>query len=130
MLYKYGIRLSGPNPKELIKPVNLEEVKRASKSNLLDEWQPKINDPEAFKSPDYNTDHLRAYAVLTMCRILYTAKVGEFVSKKTAASWVKKTYAKKWGDLVKKAENWSHGKKMDAEKQIQDLIKFTINEIG
>jgi predicted nucleotidyltransferase len=34
----------------------------------------------------------QAYAILTMCRVLYTFKRGEIVSKQQAASWAEKVY--------------------------------------
>jgi hypothetical protein len=129
VLYDCGIVLVGPNPKDLIKPINMDDVREASKRNLIHEWQPKLKDPLALKSADYDTNHLRAYAVLTMCRILYLAKNERFASKRAASAWVKKTYGKPWSDLVKKAEDWQHGKKMNAEAQVKDFIKFTIKEV-
>jgi len=128
-LYEYGIALLGPDPKELIESVSLDEVREASKRNLIQEWQPKLKDPSAFKSADYDSNHLQAYAVLTMCRILYVAKNDGVASKRVASAWVKKTYGRPWSDLVKKAEDWQHGKEMNAEEQIKDFIKFTIKEV-
>jgi len=130
VLYQYGIALLGPDPKELIKSVKLDEVREASKRNLIQEWQPKINNPSAFRLADYESNHLQAYAVLTMCRILYAAKNDGVASKRVASAWVKKTYGRPWSGLVKKAEDWQHGKEMNAEEQIKNFIKFTIKEVG
>lgn len=130
VLYECGIALLGPDPKELIESVDMDEVREASKRNLIQEWQPKLKDPLAFKSADYDSNHLQAYAVLTMCRILYSAKNDGVASKRVASAWVKKTYGRPWSDLVKKAEDWQHGKEMNAEEQTRDFIKFTVKELG
>jgi predicted nucleotidyltransferase len=130
VLYECGIALLGPDPKELIGSVNLDAVREASKRNLIQEWQPKLKDPSAFRSDDYDSNHLQAYAVLTMCRILYLAKNDGVASKRVASTWAKKTYGRPWSDLVKKAEDWQHGKEMNAEEQTKDFIKFTVKEVG
>lgn len=129
-LYESGITLFGPDPKDIISPIKIEDVRVASQKNLLNEWQTKLEDPTPFKSDDYNSSHLQAYAVLTMCRILYTANNKDVVSKKVAATWTKNTYGKQWRSLIEKAENWKHGKKLNLEGEIKKFIKFVVKEIA
>ena len=129
-LYESGVTLFGTDLKKLIKPVDIKKAREASKKNLLDEWKPKLQEPEPFEEEDYNRDHLQAYAILTMCRILYLAKNNSFPSKKTASSWVKEKYGQPWKDLVEKAGNWKHGKEMNRQQKTLEFIKFVVNEIG
>lgn len=129
-LYKYGIALYGPEPKNFIKPIDINNVRAASKKNLYEEWQPKLKEQNPFEGDDYDSNHLQAYAILTMCRILYTAKNENFVSKKIASVWVKKMYGKSWNDLIEKAEAWKHGKELNAQKETLAFIKFTIDKVG
>lgn len=124
-LYQKGIALYGPSPKEIMKPVRVSLVRKASEKNLIDEWVPKLTQQQPFNSADYDTNHLQAYAVLTMCRILYTASNNLVVSKKVAAAWVKQTYGNRWKSLIEKAERWEHGKTMDAQEDVLKFIRFT-----
>src|SRR5260370_38300856 len=47
----------------------------------------------------------QAYAILTMCRMLYTFKHGEFVSKKKAALWAEKELPE-CTSLIQRAVLW------------------------
>ena len=128
-LYTSGITLAGSDIKNLIKPVDINAVRAASKNNLLGEWQPKLNDPFQFNEPDYDSNHLQAYAILTMCRILYTEFQDQIVSKKVASAWVKKTYGHPWDKLIEKAENWKHGMEMNSERKTKAFIQFVIDKV-
>jgi|SRR3989344_1005503 len=129
VLYKCGVAIYGPNPKELIKPVDIADVRAASKRNLLDEWQPKLNDPKSFEAEDYDASHLQAYAILTMCRILHRAFNENVASKRVASEWAIKTYGKPWSDLIEKAESWKHGIDMNTKKETLEFIEFTIDKV-
>lgn len=45
----------------------------------------------------------RAYAVLTLCRILYSFRKGTIVSKPRAATWAIKYLPKEWSDIILQA---------------------------
>src|SRR5271166_2481745 len=45
VLYERGVSLIGPGPKALIGPVDIRDVREASKKDLLEEWEPKLQDP-------------------------------------------------------------------------------------
>lgn len=127
-LYEYGIALEGPDPKNLIQTISITDVINASRRNLLKEWMPKLKEKNPFENPDYDRNHLQAYAALSMCRILYTAKNKEIASKKKASQWAKITYGNQWGNLIEKAENWKHGEILNVENEILGFIRFTISE--
>jgi len=129
VLYECGVALAGPAPKDLLKSVDIIAVREASKKCLLEEWLPKLEKKEPFKEEGYDTNHLQAYAILTMCRILHRAKKDDVVSKRKASTWVKKIYPE-WDNLVEKAESWKHGMKMDAEEETKEFIKFTVEKIN
>jgi hypothetical protein len=82
-LYKRGVSLIGPDPKTLIGPINVSDVREASKRDLLKEWRPKLRDQSFFANSLY-----QAYAILTMCRILHCARNTSLASKRIAATWV------------------------------------------
>jgi len=115
-----GVALIGPEPETLIGPVAIEDVREASRRDLIDEWLPKADDPSFF-----DDSHLQAYVTLTLCRILHRAAHDGVASKRVASSWVKETYGEPWRSLVEKAEGWSHGEEMGSNAGVRDFIQFT-----
>jgi len=95
-------------------------VQKTCVNDLYKEWEPKITDPA------YLADsHQQSYVVLNLCRILYAVRRGEAVSKKTAAAWTVKEYPQ-WESLIKTAENWYYGVKMERSIETIDFIKFIL----
>lgn len=121
-LYNYGVALIGPDFKTLVKPIKIIDVKKACIKDLFKEWEPKIADPV------YLADsHQQSYVVLNLCRILYTIMRNDAVSKKIAASWIKKEYSQ-WKNIIEAAEDWHYGLKMEQQKEVVEFIKFVINK--
>lgn len=84
-----GVALYGPPPETLIDPVSPEQLRAATCQQLADVWQTRIDDqyvhwprPRLFP----------AFAVLTLCRALYTLQHGAFCSKPVAAAWAAQTH--------------------------------------
>lgn len=123
LLYKHGINLAGPDIKKIIKPINICDVQKANLKDLIQEWKPKIKDPKYLNNP-----HYQSYLILNLCRILHTAKCNSLASKTISAAWVKKNF-KKWVELIKAAESWQYGDKMDFKQETISFIKFVINEL-
>jgi hypothetical protein len=128
-LQEAGKAIVGEQPTKMFPHVTIEDVRRASKQDLLADWQPKIDDPEAFHHEGYDPNHLKAYAVLTMCRFLFTAQNEGVVSKRVASNWVKEKYGDKWSGLVTQAEQWQHGKSMSSDEAVKDFMRFTMQEV-
>lgn len=128
-LQETGVAIIGAEPTQMFPKVSIEDVREASKQDLLNDWQPKLDDPNAFNPEGYDSSHTKAYAVLTMCRILHRAKNDGIASKRVASKWVKETY-KDWADIVEQAEQWRHGKEMSSDDEVRKLIRFTIKEVA
>lgn len=128
ILYEYGITLVGQNPKKLIRPIDIKDVREASRKNLIEEWKPKLKEKNPFIHPKYDSSHLQAYAILTMCRIIHGAKVDAVASKREASAWVKRSY-KQWSDLIEAAENWKHGIKLYKQEEVKSFIEFVVKEL-
>lgn len=125
VLYECGITLVGQDIKTLIgHPVNVKDVREASKKDLHQEWEPLLKD-----SSPLTDSHFQAYVILNLCRILHRAKNDDVVSKRIASAWVKKTYGMQWNDLIEKAEAWQHGKVLDAISETLDFIRFTLQQV-
>ena len=120
-----GAALIGPEPADLIGPVAIEDVREASRRDLVEDWLPKAGDAAFFAD-----SHLQAYVTLTLCRILHRAAHDGVASKRVASVWVKATYGEPWRSLVERAEGWSHGEDMRSNAEVRDFIRFTAQTLG
>jgi predicted nucleotidyltransferase len=91
-----GMTLFGPSPQTIIEPISKDEFMQAIHANAK-AWRIWIRDMHGRKS--------QAYAILTMCRALYTSTYGEQVSKKQAALWAEKELPE-WSSLIQGALTW------------------------
>ena len=53
----------------------------------------------------------RAYAILTLCRILYSHRLGDVVSKPRAARWALRKLPTRWHSLIRSAIQSDRGKR-------------------
>lgn len=120
ILREQGIVLAGPPLRELIDPVTAAEIRQAATQILIDWWVPKLTDPAQLIRSDY-----QAYAVLTMCRMLYTLATGAVASKPAAARWALENHDLRWTPLIHRALDWQHGMEMDRLAEILDFIRYT-----
>lgn len=128
-LQECGQVILGADLKTLLPNVTIQQVREASKKDLLADWVPKIKDPDAFNHPLYDSEHIKNYAVLTMCRILHRANNDNMASKKVASKWVKEQYPR-WNDLIERAEDWEHGRSMASDEEVKEFMRFTLEEVA
>lgn len=121
VLKEHGIIIKGEDLRSEIKCIKQKDLKRATLKILYNWWKPMINN----KSKLYN-DEYQAYAVLSMCRVIYTLHHGTVVSKPTAAQWVKRELSEEWNLLINYALMWSKGMKFDRIDEIVKFIKYTL----
>jgi len=124
LLYNYAIPLVGPNFKELTNPIDIEEVQKACVRDLFTEWEPKIVNKDWFKD-----SHNESYFIMNLCRILYTVMCKSASSKDTATLWVKNNYGA-WADLIKSADQWHEGIKLDDREKTIEFLDFIIDQIS
>jgi predicted nucleotidyltransferase len=91
-----GIALVGPPASEVIPPTSFDEYADAVRKYAL-----RFTD----RVPDDATRGSQAYAVLTMCRALYTLLHREAVSKLRAANWAQNEFPESAG-LIRDAISW------------------------
>lgn len=124
VLQECGIALVGPAPTRLIGPVAIDDVREASKRDLLDERVPTLDDPVMYDDP-----HQQAYTILTLCRILHRAQNDGVASKRVASTWVKERYGEPWRSLVERAEHWQHGESLATAEETKAFIAFARDEV-
>ncbi len=91
-----GVTLFGPPPQGIIEPITKEEFIQTVKEHMQ-WWKEHIY--EIRRRPE------QAYAILTMCRALYTHRHGEQVSKVQAALWAEKALPE-WAATIQNALRW------------------------
>jgi Domain of unknown function (DUF4111) len=123
LLSKHGIALAGPCFTELVPPIDIDCVRRASAKDLFQEWLPKINDAEWLSN-----SHYQSYLVLNLCRILHTVIHGQPGSKKVAAQWVKATYPQ-WAGVIEEAGRWAYGDTMSRQAEAVEFLWFTVDRV-
>lgn len=121
LLRERGIAVAGPPINTLIDPVAPDALRWASRETLREWWQPQLTDSFRILSDEY-----QAYAILTMCRILYTLEHGDVASKPTAAQWAKTILDAHWSLLIDRALAWGHGTEMNAFDDTLTLIRYTL----
>jgi hypothetical protein len=103
ILRDQGVIVAGPEPCTLIDPIHPDDLRRAVVT-LMDEWWGTMRDDPAPLVRHQIGYH--AYAVLTMCRILYTFDTGAIASKPVAARWAQGVTGGRWDDLIERALAW------------------------
>ncbi|HEX2864864.1 MAG TPA: aminoglycoside adenylyltransferase domain-containing protein [Deinococcales bacterium] len=99
-----GVALVGPPPGELLPAIPPEEVRAVVRQHAA-AWPAWVE--------DYDLPGGQAYAVLTLCRALFTVTTGGQASKKAAALWAAGRLPE-WASLVWWAVNWWYGGGRDA----------------
>ena len=93
----HGIVLAGPEPTELIDPVDPAAI-RAEARATLEEYVRWAHEPQA-KFASGMSRWTQPYLVLTLCRVLYTLEHGTVVSKRGAADWARDRLPE-WRSLI------------------------------
>lgn len=121
ILREHGVTVVGPALHPLIDPVQPEDLRRAVRGFLREWWSPMLHDPARLRSSEY-----QAYAVLTMCRALYTLQHGDVVSKPVAARWAQQALGGWQAALIEWALAWQPEASLDKFSETLDLIRYTL----
>ncbi len=121
ILRQHGVTLFGPPVVDLIDPVTAVELKQAVTEILREWWAPMLPDPAFVQRREY-----QAFAVLTMCRALYTLRLGDVVSKPAAARWALAELGKTWAALIEQALAWPLGSQPDSLEETLAFIAYTV----
>jgi hypothetical protein len=121
-LREHETTVAGPSLRGVIDPVEPDDLRRAVKGVLQEWWGPIIVDPGRLRDPGY-----QPYAVLLMCRALYTLEHGATATKSAAVQWTIGAQGGKWTALVERALSWepNHQAPGDLGPTLE-LIKHTV----
>jgi len=128
ILREHGIVLAGPDPKTLIDPVSNSDVRQAV-MNVWPIWvDPILADPSKISQRGY-----QSFFVLSGCRVLYTFKYGEIISKAAAADWAKTNLDMRWIPLIERAWEGRNNPGLQASPEeitaTMDWISYTLQLI-
>jgi predicted nucleotidyltransferase len=124
-LRERGVTLAGPAPQTLIDPVSPDDLRQAMLAILRGWWAPMLDEPAHLKRRGY-----QSYAVLSMCRVLYTLQYGTVASKPVAARWAQETLGERWMPLIERALAGRQNPEFEAPtKDVSEtlaLIRYTL----
>ena len=124
IIREQGAVLAGPPPQALIDPVSQDDLRRAIQETLQGWWADQLRNPVHLQTREY-----QAYAVLTMCRALYTLEEGAIVSKPVAARWAQQTLGNRWAGLIERALVWHEGDGIDDLQETLEFIRYTLERL-
>jgi hypothetical protein len=123
LLREHGIALAGPAPASFIAPVDKTALQAETLDVLSGWWRTQHDDPVRLRRRGY-----QAYAVLTMCRMLYTMQTGAVASKPAAARWARPRLPGRWHGLVDRALAWRDGDGVDDSTETRELIGWMMRQ--
>jgi predicted nucleotidyltransferase len=117
-----GVVVEGPEPATLIDPVSPDDIRESVVGTLEEWWFPMLDDPSWLREhePAY-----RAFAVITMCRVLHALEHGTIVSKPKAIQWAQTSLGEPWRQIITTAVAVSNHEDQDiALHETTDFIRF------
>jgi hypothetical protein len=105
----------------LIDPISPDELREAVCEQLRDFWYPQFGGPEWLRPRDY-----QSFAVLTMCRALYTLSQGAVVSKPAAAAWAQQALDPQWRPIIERALAWRHQHERDDLTETLAFLRYAV----
>ncbi|HWI52568.1 MAG TPA: aminoglycoside adenylyltransferase domain-containing protein [Symbiobacteriaceae bacterium] len=121
VLREHGVVLSGPEIRTLISPISPDDLRRATAALMEEWWAPKVDEPGRAYVTKY-----QSYAVVTMCRVLYTLQHGTVVSKPAAARWAREGLGQRWGALIGRTRTGGSASDSDLVDETCDFIRHAL----
>ena len=128
ILRERGIVITGPILSDMIDPVSPDELCQAV-VDVLPLWtQPILDQPTRINRRGY-----QSYCVLTLCRMVYTLKYGEILSKPAAANWALGNLDSRWKPLIERARIGRQNPNVDADpgdiSETLDMMRYILQQI-
>jgi predicted nucleotidyltransferase len=124
---EYGVVIAGPDPKTLIDFVSPNDIRGAVIGTLHEWWFPMLADPAWLR--DHESGY-RAFAVITMCRVLHALEHGAIVSKPKAVEWSRTRVDEPRKQLIDNAIAVSHHEDLDVPlAETLDFIRFIHEQV-
>ena len=125
ILREHSVTVTGPTLQTWIDPVQPDDLRRAIVGILREWWSSMLQDPEWLLRTEY-----QAFAILTMCRALYTLEHGTVVSKPVAARWAQEALGERWAAAIDWALAWRHDESSSHLDDALGLVRYTLEHAG
>ena len=122
IIHQYGVVVAGPSPQGLLDPVGAKELRGGLQEMLETRWRPLLDDPAWVQQSE-----MQPFAILTMCRTLYTLEHGVVASKPVAARWCKQAIGKQWTELIEWALAWPHDMESSHLAATLSFIRYALD---
>jgi len=122
ILREQAVVIAGASLENSINRIQPDDLRRAVAGLLNEWWSPMLETPAYIKDGEY-----QAYAVLTMCRALFTLEYGTIASKSSSAHWVKETLDESWTELIEQSLNWRYGEQINKLNETLNFIRYTVD---
>ena len=122
ILHQCGVVVAGPSPQLLLDPVDADDLRRALRDMLERGWRPLLDDPAWVQQP-----HKQPFAILTLCRTLYTLEHGVVASKPVAARWCQQALGTPWTAVIAWALAWPQDRELNQLAATLSLIHYTLD---
>jgi len=123
ILREHNSTIQGPPLREWIDPVDPDDLRRAVVGILFGWWILMLRDPADLQRPGY-----QPFAVLSMCRALYTLQFGTIPSKSEAARWALASLDGRWSALIEQATNDRQRNVVENLDDTQEFIRYVIDQ--
>jgi hypothetical protein len=121
---EHGLVVVGPDPRELIDPIGLEQLRAAVRASLAGHWALQGTDVAWLRPRNY-----QAFAVLSMCRDLYALEHGTLASKPAAAAWASRRLGPPWTPQIERALGWRSDPRID-DRALPETLAFVAHVVG
>jgi predicted nucleotidyltransferase len=123
-----GIPITGPDPKTLIDPVSPDDMRLAIINGVPLWVNPLLADPS-----ELNKRGFQSFFVLSLCRMMYTLKHGDVLSKYAAAEWGKENLDERWTPLIERALLGRQYPDLDAEpediRETLEMMRYMLGQV-
>ena len=118
---EHGVTLAGPDPKTLIDPITVDEMRDAARGELrkrLANWEEGV-----WPLSDLGHRGSQGFEIETACRALCTVETGAITSKPDALAWARKALPEKWHSLLDFAERYRKDRTQDISR-VDEVLSF------
>lgn len=123
IIREHGVVVAGPSPQTLLDGVAAGELRTALRESLMQWWRSLLDDPCWVRQ-----SRNQPFAILTMCRMLYTLEHGTVVSKPVAARWAKQALDERWTEPIEWALAQPHAPQSDHLAAALGLIRYCLDQ--
>lgn len=126
-LREHGVRIAGPDPRQLLDPIDPSDLRRAVPT-IPDMWLEQARHDPSWLDWIRQREN-QAFVVLTLCRLLHVLDKATVVSKPTAARWSQRVLDTRWSGLIKRSLAGQHEQSETPESDVQEtlaLLQYTV----